>query len=77
VVIDCDRHNPQADGVAAFDDLCDNLGGLPDGVPVVSTSSAGRHFFFKRPQGVEIKNWVGKLVGRFSDFERGRSGRGI
>lgn len=62
IVVDCDRHHPQADGVVAFQALCNEFGSLPESAPVVRTSSGGLHFFFKRPKDAEIKNWVGKLA---------------
>jgi hypothetical protein len=48
VVIDIDRH--QLDGVAAFDMLLDQYGGLPM-CPAVETPNNGYHLYFKQPSG--------------------------
>lgn len=60
LVIDCDRHGDGPDGVEAFLRLV-KQNGLPEGVPVVDTPSAGRHYFFSQPEGEPLGNREGLL----------------
>ena len=60
VVIDCDRHNGGADGVAAFKSLA-AANGLPRQVPVVKTPNGGLHLYFRQPNGEALGNGRGSL----------------
>lgn len=60
--VDCDRHDPAADGVTAFYDLIErNDGVFPDRVPSCNTISGGKHFFFGLPAGFKPNNSRGRL----------------
>ncbi|MET4418277.1 DUF3987 domain-containing protein [Bradyrhizobium sp. RT3a] len=61
VVIDCDRHEGGADGVAAFKSLIVAHGGLPPEVPLVKTPNGGVHVYFKQPDGEALGNGRGSL----------------
>lgn len=51
LVIDCDRHDIEADGVVAFGELMDANGFDPDTCPIVGTPNNGTHYYFKQPEG--------------------------
>lgn len=61
LVIDCDRHNGGADGVAAFKSLVTAHGGLPSQVPLVKTPNGGLHVYFRQPSGEALGNAHGSL----------------
>jgi Bifunctional DNA primase/polymerase, N-terminal len=61
VVIDCDRHDGGADGVAAFKSLVTAHGGLPSQVPLVKTPNGGLHVYFGQPNGEALGNGRGSL----------------
>jgi len=61
-VIDADKHPDAPDGVAAFDALVAQHGGLPVG-PVVRTAGGGLHFIFRQPDGKPLGNREGVLAG--------------
>jgi RecA-family ATPase len=61
VVIDCDRHKDQPDGVKAFNALCKKHGQSFDNLLIVKTPSGGRHFYFQQPNGKAFGNGRGKL----------------
>jgi hypothetical protein len=61
VVVDVDRHGGP-DGVATFDKLVAEHGGLPPG-PVVRTASGGFHYYFRQPTGKPLGNHEGALTG--------------
>ena len=61
VVIDCDRHDGGADGVAAFKSLVAANGALPSQVPLVKTPNGGVHVFFRQPDGEALGNARGSL----------------
>ena len=61
LVIDCDRHNGGADGVAAFKSLVAAHGALPRQVPLVITPNGGLHLYFKQPNGEALGNGRGSL----------------
>jgi Bifunctional DNA primase/polymerase, N-terminal/AAA domain len=50
LAIDCDRHDPAADGVAGFAEVCQSGDGLP-AHPVTETAGNGQHHFFRMPAG--------------------------
>jgi hypothetical protein len=52
IVIDADRHGGP-DGVAAFEKLADENGGLP-ACPVTLTASNGKHFYFRQPDDIQL-----------------------
>lgn len=59
LVVDLDRHEGGADGLAAWDDV--NPGVV---APAVDTPSGGRHIYFRQPQGRAHGNREGLLKGR-------------
>jgi Bifunctional DNA primase/polymerase, N-terminal len=61
VVADADRHGGP-DGVAAFDKLVAEHGGLPIG-PLTATAGGGLHYVFKQPDGKPLGNREGVLAG--------------
>ncbi|KRQ94455.1 DUF3987 domain-containing protein [Bradyrhizobium valentinum] len=61
VVIDCDRHDGGADGVAAFKSLVVARGGLSPQVPLVKTPNGGLHVYFRQPNGKALGNGRGSL----------------
>ena len=61
LVIDCDRHNGGADGVAAFKFLVAKHDALPLNVPLVKTPNGGLHVYFKQPNGEALGNGRGSL----------------
>jgi hypothetical protein len=61
LVIDCDRHNGGADGVAAFKSLVAAHHALPLRVPLVKTPNGGLHVYFKQPDGEALGNGRGSL----------------
>jgi hypothetical protein len=61
LVIDCDRHNGGADGVAAFKSLVAAHGALPHQVPVVKTPNGGLHVYFRQSNGEALGNGRGSL----------------
>ena len=61
VVIDCDRHEGGADGVAAFKSLLTEHGALPLQVPMVETPNGGVHLYFRQPNGEAFGNSRGSL----------------
>jgi hypothetical protein len=61
VVIDCDRHEGGADGIAAFKSLVTRHGALPRQVPMVKTPNGGLHLYFKQPNGEVFGNGRGSL----------------
>ena len=61
IVVDCDRHGGQNDGVTAFWDLAAGHGGIPEGCPIVTTPSEGRHVYFALPDGFMHGNSSGRL----------------
>lgn len=61
MVIDCDRHDGGADGVAAFKSLAVGHGGLPSEVPLVKTPNGGLHIYFRQPGGEALGNARGSL----------------
>jgi Bifunctional DNA primase/polymerase, N-terminal len=71
VAMDADRHGGP-DGVAAFDKLVADHGGLPIG-PMTATAGGGLHYIFKQPQGKPLGNHDGVLH-RQGINVRGRNG---
>ena len=61
VVIDCDRHDPAADGVEAYSDLVAAHNQDPDAAPIVATPSYGNHIYFRQPAGRTYGNARGSL----------------
>ncbi len=61
MVIDCDRHDGGADGVAAFKSLVAAHGALPRQVPLVKTPNGGLHVYFRQPNGEALGNGRGSL----------------
>ncbi|MEP2942355.1 MAG: AAA family ATPase [Hyphomicrobiales bacterium] len=61
LVIDCDRHDNETDGVRAFGDLMDKHGSNPDDCPIVATPNKGVHYYFKLPEGKDHGNGRGNL----------------
>ena len=61
MVIDCDRHDGGADGVAAFKSLVNANCGLPTQVPLVRTPNGGLHVYFRQPNGEALRNARGSL----------------
>ncbi len=61
IVIDADRHDPEADGVEAFGALMAGHGFHPDSAPLVATPNAGNHHFFRQPSGKMLGNNRGTL----------------
>ena len=59
VVIDADRHEGGADGVAAWEALIAAHGGFD--APIVRTAGGGRHTYFKLPPGMEPSDSRGAL----------------
>lgn len=59
LVVDLDRHEGGADGLAAWDDV--NRGVV---APAVDTPSGGRHIYFRQPDGRAHGNREGVLKGR-------------
>jgi hypothetical protein len=55
LVIDCDKHSKDEDGVAAFDAMVVQHGGLPEH-PVIGTANGGMHHVFRQPSGFKIGN---------------------
>ena len=61
VVLDVDRDNEKGlDGEASLADLL-NGASLPPDLTAVRTPRGGRHFYFCYPEGVTIRNSVGRL----------------
>jgi hypothetical protein len=52
VIIDCDRHDPNRDGVESLLELEAVHGELPEG-PLAFTAGGGGHHYFRAPGGVE------------------------
>ena len=74
VAIDVDRHGGP-DGVAAFDKLIAEHGGLPPGPVTATASGGGLHFIFQQPpDGKRLGNSEGKLAGRGINVRGGHSG---
>ncbi len=59
LVVDLDRHEGGADGLAAWDEV--NCGVV---APAVDTPSGGRHIYFRQPEGRAHGNREGLLKGR-------------
>ena len=55
LVIDCDRHTDDADGVALFDDMVAENGALPEH-PIIETPNNGLHHIFRQPSLIKIGN---------------------
>jgi len=60
ICLDVDRHRPSEDGVKTLELLVQELGG---GIalntvtgPISRSPSGGLHYFYKRPEGIELKN---------------------
>lgn len=73
IVIDCDRHDPEADGVEAFGKVMADHGFNPDSCPLVATPSEGNHLYFRNtidhgngegnlPKGVNVRGSGGYVV---------------
>lgn len=61
LVIDLDRnHSNGADGVAAFDEIAKQHGGVPD-TPRIFTPNGGQHLVFAAPSDEEFGNSTGSL----------------
>jgi len=61
LVIDNDRHDPEADGVEAFNQLAEQRTFDPQSHPVVRTPRNGQHIYFRQPPGSCIGNSRGLL----------------
>jgi len=62
IVIDCDRHDGGADGVAAYAQLVKaHEGSKVPAIPIVSTPSGGLHFYYRQPAGEPLGNRRGEL----------------
>jgi hypothetical protein len=59
-VVDLDRHEGKPDGVAAFDKLVDQYGGIPP-CPITETPSEGLHLYFRQPAGKSLGLRTGSL----------------
>ncbi|MGI5293293.1 bifunctional DNA primase/polymerase [Nonomuraea polychroma] len=59
--IDLDRHHAQADGVAAFSQLCERHGQEWPATLTVRTPSKGLHLYFRAPRERALGNSSGKL----------------
>jgi putative DNA primase/helicase len=55
LVIDCDRHSPDQDGVAAFNAIVAAHGELP-AHPTIKTPNNGEHHVFRQPSDFKIGN---------------------
>ena len=55
LVIDCDRHNGGADGVAAFNSMVAEHGALP-AHPIINTPNNGQHHVFRQPLEFKVGN---------------------
>jgi len=60
VVVDIDVKH-KVDGWDSLTSAMDALGQLPGPTRMASTPSGGAHLYFRAPEGVEIRNSVGKL----------------
>ncbi len=60
VVIDVDAKH-DVDGWDSLTAAMDKLGELPGPTRMASTPNGGGHFYFRAPEGVEIRNSAGKL----------------
>jgi hypothetical protein len=56
LVIDCDRHSADADGVAAFAAMVAENGDALDEHPVIQTPGNGEHHVFRQPPNFKIGN---------------------
>ncbi len=56
IVIDADRHDANADGVAAVASIFDDHNYRADNVPIVSTPNRGTHYYFRQPPGDPFGN---------------------
>ncbi|NVM43200.1 bifunctional DNA primase/polymerase [Ochrobactrum intermedium] len=61
VVIDCDRHDADADGVDAFGQLAAAHSHDIDASPLVATPKEGSHVYFRQPDGKSYGNARGTL----------------
>ncbi len=61
VVIDCDRHDADADGVEAFGQLAAAHSHDIDASPLVATPKEGSHVYFRQPDGKSYGNARGTL----------------
>ncbi|MCH4542732.1 bifunctional DNA primase/polymerase [Ochrobactrum sp. A-1] len=61
VVIDCDRHDADADGVEAFGQLAADHSHDIDASPLVATPKEGSHVYFRQPDGKSYGNARGTL----------------
>ena len=61
VVIDCDLREDHS-GEKEFRALCSQLGVDLNSVPSVTTPSGGRHFYFKQPTDLPVRNSAGQLA---------------
>jgi hypothetical protein len=61
VVLDADRHDGGADGVAAVNALFRDHGADLSGVPITHTPGNGYHFYFRQPKGEPLGNREGDL----------------
>ena len=71
-VLDVDVSDDKA-GDETLAELEDTYGALPD-TPTVETPSGGVHYYFRLPEGVEIRNDAGKRLGPGLDI-RGEGGQ--
>ncbi|MCW2314888.1 hypothetical protein M2322_000408 [Rhodoblastus acidophilus] len=56
VVVDCDRHAGQADGVAELAKLESEGFAIPRGAPRAATAGGGVHYWLRVPAGTTIKS---------------------
>ena len=61
LVIDADRHDVEADGVAAFGEIMSDNGFDPDSAPIVATPNNGCHYYFRLGEGQDHGNGEGDL----------------
>ena len=59
VVLDCDVHSEEANGLDTLRELASGHEKIH--TPVLKTWSGGLHYYFRKPEHVEVKNSVGKV----------------
>jgi hypothetical protein len=88
-VVDADRHDKRADGVAAFAALVRKHRADLSGVPITNTPSNGFHFYFRQPleplgnregdlpDGINVRGSGGFVIAPFCVRPDGRSYRSV
>jgi bifunctional DNA primase/polymerase-like protein/uncharacterized protein DUF3987 len=63
IVIDCDRHDKEKDGVEAFKKLAIDNNEVLENHPITKTLSGGEHHYFKQQPNEKLGNGQGSLPG--------------